>query len=72
MTKAVDAQAQTVWMQGTEIRRLMASSFVFGAVVADGFSNRKQAVDPILVDGDGYGENSKAPVREQSLHMLTG
>ena len=64
MTKAVDAQAQTGLMQGTEIRRLMASSFVFGAVVAEGFSNRKPAVDKNLVDVDGHGENSKVPVRE--------
>lgn len=53
MTKAVDAQAQTVLMQGTEIRRLMAIGFVFGVVVADGFTNRKPAVDQILIDGNG-------------------
>lgn len=64
MTKAVDAQAQTVWMQGTEIRRLMARNIVLWAFVAEGFSNRKPAVDKNLVDVDGHGENSKVPVRE--------
>lgn len=60
MTKAVDAQAQTVVMQGTEIRMLMARNTAFWAVVDDGFSNRKAVVDHIRGgNGDGMAKIRK-------------